>query len=300
MYGCISKSDRRAFTLVELLVVIAIIGILMAMILPAVQASRESGRRTQCANNVKQVGLSLQLHHNSKGSFPSGAVSKYKTDSSSSWCSSPGDSNGYAPWTVLILPYIEETAVYNQFNLKAYFNDASFNQIAPNDKITAMPIFQCPSDWGRYQELNSNYWGVAGGGTPACSGNGGTRDFFVNGVLFVNSMISVAKIRDGASHTFIVGETRYAGHNMPWSSSGKYDSLAAMVNVTGAREQINLYPEQTYNVPYSSRGFSSSHVAGCYFGLADGSVQYVLETVDLLIYQQMADRKDGEPSGAAL
>ncbi|MEX0818470.1 MAG: DUF1559 domain-containing protein, partial [Pirellulaceae bacterium] len=163
-------SKHRGFTLVELLVVIAIIGILVALLLPAVQAAREAARRMQCSNNLKQLGLALHNYHDTLKTFPPGYVSNRPgVEGSSSWCRSGGVQG--APWTALILPYMEQQNLHDQFNFNVPFQ-ATSNQMAPPNSNVVIPLdtYSCPSD----VRLGSNplwnsYFGVQGGGTaPDC------------------------------------------------------------------------------------------------------------------------------------
>src|SRR5258708_28234275 len=140
--------SRRGFTLVELLVVIAIIGVVIALLLPAVQKVRESANRITCANNVKQMGLALHMYHNDRNSFPQGFVS---TLSNPGWVIPPGNCNGEAGelgpgWSFfsLILPYIEQDNLYKSIQINLPITDAA-NDVA---RRTTVKTFLCPSDTG--------------------------------------------------------------------------------------------------------------------------------------------------------
>jgi prepilin-type N-terminal cleavage/methylation domain-containing protein len=128
-------SSRRGFTLVELLVVIAIIGTLVGLLLPAVQAARESARATQCRNNMKQVGLALQNFHDARKSFPHGARIPVTTASQGNW-----------NWRVDILPFMEEASLYTSLSRTASSNWRSDQASTTSRLYTAsIPAFQCPS-----------------------------------------------------------------------------------------------------------------------------------------------------------
>ncbi len=214
--------NRRptAFTLVELLVVIAIIGILVALLLPAIQAAREAARRTSCQNNFKQVGLALQNYHSARNHFPPGT-----TDHESE------NHEGYA-WAVRLLQYIEGGTIYDQID----FSDDGFigSTNEHNKRLmqdTQIASFNCPSsDQARY----SSYWngdlqvhigdmvGIAGAlppnaesvpqaerrwdanvMNPATASYGSTW----NGILFANSKVHIGQVTDGTSHVMAVAET---------------------------------------------------------------------------------------------
>ena len=132
-----SSKRRHGFTLVELLVVIAIIGILIALLLPAVQAAREAARRSQCTNNLKQIGVAIQNYHDTRKEI----VPRYL-----SWDPGNGtDTLGYASWSVLLLPYLEQENVYELFNVGTRIdtNPVGFNH--PLGRITAIPTYYCPT-----------------------------------------------------------------------------------------------------------------------------------------------------------
>ena len=305
---CPASEDRRGgFTLVEMLVVIAIIGILIALLLPAVQSAREAARRMQCSNNMKQLALGLHAYHAAFGHFPAGGIAPVTVDSTNTWCEGSGTIHASSPWTVAVLPFIEQQNLFDSFDQDERFSDSSFTTPAPNGDVVApasgeyvIPaVFICPSDYSRTHPLTNSYFGVDGGGpTPACSGNHGQRDFFINGILYVNSKTGIVDVRDGTTNVFMLGETRYSGGNQWWTSSGKVNTLGAFLcNLAGSREQINLHPSMTFGVPYVGRGFSSHHPGGCQFAMADGSVQFLAESMDLATYQQLGIRNDGGPVG---
>jgi prepilin-type N-terminal cleavage/methylation domain-containing protein len=301
---------RPGFTLVELLVVIAIIGVLVALLLPAVQAARESARRTQCKNNLKQLAIAIHNYHDTLRTFPPGYISNNPAvPGSSTWCqTSKGDNSQGAPWTVLILPYAEQKPLHDSFNFNVPFEDDSNLMSGPNDAlIVPLKMYQCPSDvrndiqagivnttMGKYW---SSYFGVQGGGAAPDCGNTSCsppneRGMYVTGILYGGSKLGFQNVTDGTANVFLLGETRYGSAS--WATSAKQDGCAYARNLAGAQDAINLYKTQGV---HDTRGFSSFHFGGCHFAMVDGSVQFVSQNIDLNLYRQLARRDDGFPSG---
>ena len=208
--------SKRAFTLVELLVVIAIIGILIALLLPAVQAAREAARRSQCTNNVKQLSLAVHNYHDTFKRIPSGSLSADPVNySTADWCSLSTPPRRGAPWTVLILPFIEQENLSNRFAMGEQFT-ATSNIVgsSTNDSLFDLnnAAFQCPSDPNSASDVNNcNYFGVQGGGPGSalsCGSNTDRRVFFVTGMMIHNGNLRFASVTDGTSNVFLIGETQ--------------------------------------------------------------------------------------------
>lgn len=192
---------RQAFTLVELLVVIAIIGILVALLLPAVQAAREAARRMSCGNNIRQIGLALQNHESALKQFPPGTVAKRYDDV-------PRTPWTFYRWSALAMlsPYLENTAAYNALDLSKPLYTVTFSitpENIPGSRIM-VPTFLCPSDDSRRLHPSfgpTNYAMCTGSGT-----NGGSPAN-TDGMFFVNSRIRTRDVADGLSNTIAVSES---------------------------------------------------------------------------------------------
>jgi prepilin-type N-terminal cleavage/methylation domain-containing protein/prepilin-type processing-associated H-X9-DG protein len=307
----------KGFTLLELLVVISIIGLLTGLLLPAVQAARETARRTQCANNLKQIGLALQQFHDAKLHFPAG-YSASATYSDGATDTSPGWG-----WASLILPYLEEANLYKtiRFDLPIQHpqNAAAIRTIVNS--------YLCPSDLGTDGNpapfpVPDGFGNTVAVATPssysACVGgdDSDTRASWGLGIFYRNSHTRMAEITDGTSHTITVGERAWSNAEGIWAGaiSGGV-CLRGPLNVcpgTGAA----WYPAPTLVQAHSHLNntntdtdgglddFSSRHPGGSNFVFADGSVHFLVSvpsdnpdgtyTQDSLIFQAMGTRAHGE------
>jgi prepilin-type N-terminal cleavage/methylation domain-containing protein/prepilin-type processing-associated H-X9-DG protein len=196
------RNRMRAFTLVELLVVIAIIGILVALLLPAIQAAREAARRSQCQNNLKQIGIAIHMHHDTKRQFPMGRDGRHQRSVS---------------WAYLILPYMEEKAIYDAFDeTKEVFDPANSRAMR-----TPIEVYACPTRRRAAADRNfdnddavptvlgvavlGDYAGNAGHDSRTDE-DGGRVDLTEAGPLITEYAMSERRIVDGLSKTFVVGE----------------------------------------------------------------------------------------------
>ena len=299
---------RRGFTLIELLVVIAIIAVLIALLLPAVQQARESARRTQCRNNLKQLGLALHNYHDSNQVFPMGL-------SDTVWGNSEILGDGWA-WGAAVLPFLDQAPLFNQFN----FGTNPY-AVGTNQSLIATPLaaFSCPSDIkpsttannggnagggkGTAAIATSSYMGSAGpfDGSPCVqSGTVPVPDARNIGLFQVNTSLSFRHITDGASNVFAVGEVR-------WIPNGTDATAAAFGSdrqfiyghvTTGGGPKCdnngvnnngfhlhNRWTRQKLNGPYLGaanleRSFHSAHVGGAHFLMGDGAVRFVSENIN--------------------
>jgi prepilin-type N-terminal cleavage/methylation domain-containing protein/prepilin-type processing-associated H-X9-DG protein len=297
---------RRGFTLVELLVVIAIIALLIGLLLPAVQSARESARRVSCGNAFRQIALALTSYTTLQEALPPGVVFDPQLPTAAppgNWCTNPQTPNrwGYEPWTVAVLPHLELVAVHDAFTIDTTpagrFADDQLNVPAPNaGRVVPLPVYQCPSD-ADGPALRTNYLGVQGGGaTASCTSTYG-RTWFNNGVLFGNSRITPGAIRDGLSNVFLVAESSYGNGAFTWATSGKFDGNATILQVAGARAAINTLNPAGWFAVTMGQGFSSRHPGGCGVAMADGSVHFLSDNIDIHTYRELAVRNDRAPSG---
>ncbi len=297
-----NSQKQKAFTLVELLVVIAIIGILIALLLPAVQAAREAARRMQCANNYKQIGIAAHSYHNAIGSFPMG-IAMWTNPGN---CSAPPNPvNSYYPgfsWSTFLLPYMEQGQIYDQIR----FEDASYGS-HQNFIVSANFIggYLCPSDPGS-KELVSftgnrsngptepedaaviHMAGIADSGDWTCDGTWPRSDG--NGLLFNLSRVKVGEITDGTSSTLFVGE-------IIGSKPGRHSGLFWISwNIATTQNGINL-PVRDPSITHwtkDSFGPSSYHPGGCHFLYADGSSHFIVETISQHVLSALTTRAGGE------
>lgn len=307
------RASRGAFTLVELLVVITIIGILIALLLPAVQAAREAARRMRCANGLKQIGLALHNYHSAHRVFPPGAITRLAVSA----CPLVGNETNDpgAPWSVLIAPFMEDTAQFEKYDFRKSFADLHWTTGAGNWRVQFQhnPKYHCPSDPNSTPgACNTNYFACQGGGvTPMCRATGDSgRVFFQNGIFFNNSSVRLADITDGSSNVFLVGETKYCPCKgsavspdayVSWDSGLRVYADASMSYTTvlcAAMEQINssnIDPAKAYPATVSTRTFGSNHPGGCHFAMADASVHFLSQTIDLQLYRELGIRDDNLP-----
>jgi len=317
--------SRRGFTLIELLVVIAIIAVLIALLLPAVQQAREAARRTQCKNNLKQLGLALHNYHDTHGVFPPEAV----------WGLGQPGSGTMLPrnhtWLAMILPQLEQTGLHQQIN----FSLPIWNQTLPDGtKVYSkqLSVLRCPSDGGfdsvsaTHDMAVTNYAGSEGY-------DWWMRDNEVLGNIFtLLGKVPISDIRDGTSNTVMVGEVTSFGYK-----NGGFNTNGTGVPRKGTAEAVfrpafvatpysdsqsttgNKFPKPdgsgvnsdwnyfknspgqykptfitAWGINCDFEGVTSMHTGGVQVMMADGSVRFLSQTMDWITYRNMNTKSDGE------
>jgi prepilin-type N-terminal cleavage/methylation domain-containing protein len=318
-------SLRKGFTLVELLVVIAIIGVLIGLLIPAVQAVRESARRSTCANNVKQLALACHNYLDAFGTLPPGAKTDRLDGTTDAACfmdridgATATSNDAKAPWSVLILPFLDDLArqqSYGDLNTAFFclYQDASTARKDTQFKPNA--AFKCPSDAAAGSSCHTNYFACQGGGTSSdrkCTAARGI--LYDNGAIFNNSKIRIKDLVDGTTYVVLLGETKYCGHNtVPsvgntyagWdssyraagSTSGPFNVCATEggINSSNLRGSQHRYANQSLWSPGTTT-FGSEHAArGATFAMVDGSVLFLSETINISVYRNLGKRASGEP-----
>ena len=302
------RSFRRAFTLIELLVVIAIIAVLIALLLPAVQQAREAARRTQCRNNLKQMGLALHNYHDTHLVFPPGEVGgwgQYPSAAPTTWRQMNG--------LVFLLPFMEQTYTYNLMNFSdvfgAYNGGATTVNVLPANHLEARATkivgFTCPSDGGpQFDPGDGQHYGCGGIGTGisyrssyhynvnGTHNQGRWQDFGVatRPAFGGGSNCRISNITDGTSHTALVAETVFdcsSGRISPWFC---VQHAGTGVNLSAG---INRFLAGTQRLVTYSTNASSSHTGGCHVLMGDGAVRFVSQGINNTMLTNLSWIADG-------
>ena len=251
------QRTQRAFTLVELLATMAIVALLVALLLPSVQAARSASRKTTCMNNLRQIGTALLLHHDAFGAFPAGGME---------WRPPGNRVNRQLAWSAFLLPFLDERAIYAELNFDLPF-DAAENA-APASVI--VPTYVCPTST-RGATL------VAGRGPCDYGGIFGERITGPNqppkGAMIYDRAFRLSEFVDGASQTLIVGEDTH------WSE-GQW--------INGRNVFDQAYPVNA--APPFENDLRSDHVGGAYGVLADAAVRWLADDTDELALAALCTR----------
>ncbi|MBN2294794.1 MAG: DUF1559 domain-containing protein [Pirellulales bacterium] len=323
---------KSAFTLVELLVVIAIIGILIALLLPAVQAAREAARRSQCMNNFRQIGVALHNYHSTVGRFPPAGLGY-------GWCWYPqynaGESIKNLNGLLLLLPYLGEQPLYDKYdmnasatnNVRGPYGDTTSQGVLAGDAVASgnaeivsrqLAIFTCTSDTGNpFLGDNEPYGIKAGSGYLGAKTN---YDFSTDGTHTLsfqcqgwsrvpsnkrrmfgeNSDTKVRDVTDGTAHTFAMAETLFEvfnGECSPWGYRGW-----VQVGVDVGYNGINTW-ESSWTIAHNTTRFGqlgtwasagSMHPGGCHMLMGDGSAHFFADTTDSVILTYLSTMAGGE------
>lgn len=316
-----ARSLPAGFTLVELLVVIAIIGILVGLLLPAVQSAREAARRSQCLNNLRQLGLACHNYADTNKGFPSSA-----------------DKNHGGSFLFEILPFLEQEALHSQFDLSRHVADEVNRHLwsqpltmarcpsQSNDRLTLVSAVPGPNEFLDDVDWRSHYLAVMGAKEtcdtdPArnnpytmlrpkelCVANsaveGGSAN---NGMMFPESRVKFKDVTDGTSNTFLIGEfswdagimrvwvvgsLRYPGTSFRAAHKWAYGARNVALPLNTATSSREL--DSSGSRPQNDASFGSLHPGGCHFAFADGSSRFIQENISLGLLKGMASRNVGE------
>jgi prepilin-type N-terminal cleavage/methylation domain-containing protein len=321
---------RKGFTLIELMVVVAIIGVLVALLMPAMQAAREASRRAKCQNNLRQLGLALLNFEQANSRLPVGARAQ----------TIPGFSLGSfgSSWWIDILPHIEQTEVFNRFDKKSINNGFALINVK-NAQLAdglEMDLMFCPSSpldhfefVGSIRMAIPAYVGIAGAGNDenfhesrvnVCCETSRKGEIGAGGVLIPNASVKLREVTDGTARTLVFGETSdvaynalgqarrvEGGHQLGWIAGTNV--IGTPPNYAQPHDAYNiitiLYPPNERNYELSgidrdhgpNNPFISAHPGGVNSLTLGGSVLFLADEIQLTILKQAATRDDGQVGG---
>jgi hypothetical protein len=301
--------------------------VLIGLLLPAVQAARESARRSRCQNNLKQLGLAMHSHHDARNKLPPGYMLVPDPALGNPWAHR--DLERRFGWGMLLLPYLEESSIYDKH--ASAIADPAGNMPSPSatNGLRSRPsVFVCPSDtlpvatlWGGRDYGSSNYVGCYGRTNEMAGQNVGNFDS-ATGVLHATSKVGFKDITDGTSQTILIGEVSSldrhygtslaAANNSPGFIGGIWAGIPSSLKWDGMVLR-DTHPDHPINSRFSDAeldgssygkhdGFGSQHQGGALFVFCDGSVRFLNQNIQsssspLGTYQRLGDKADGLPVG---
>ena len=318
-----AKDSRRirGFTLVELLVVIAIIGMLVGLLLPAVQQAREAARQMQCSNNLKQMGIASLNHESTTRSLPSGGWDGY-------WVGDADQGFGAAQpggWAYSLLPFMEQNALWQLGMNGTVETDQTQKDGAKTRAETVVGVFNCPSrraaktypyvlsavlintaactmtgkiDYaGNGGDTTNGNWNSAGYGTSPntiAKGKSQLKSITCSGVTFFKSIVSFGEIRDGSSNTYLIGEKYLNPTAYETGKDGGDDIVVCCGNDEDIIRSGNTQPAQDRIGAANHTSFGSCHAGSFGMAMCDGSTQRISYSIDLEINRYLANKADGK------
>ncbi|MBM4076410.1 MAG: DUF1559 domain-containing protein [Planctomycetes bacterium] len=296
-----SKHHRFGYTLIEVLIVVAIISVIVSILLPAVQRSREAARRVQCRNNLKQLGIALHSYHDTHSTFPMGYH----------WPLGTG-------WTYHILPFIEQGPLFSSFavNTPSTWTSSIWRDGAPEAALKVpIPLFRCPSSTSPTALNNVNgisvripcdYLACASGNrtTDSSTSVNGVGAEGLDGLFFRISRVRITHINDGTSNTIALGETFYESPEVDHWAIGSDDlGRRGIPDTSDASEflgslgvDLNLFDDQSSRDAIEI-SFKSKHPGGVHLLLADGTVRFVSENISSYVRKALGTRNGKETVG---
>jgi prepilin-type N-terminal cleavage/methylation domain-containing protein len=316
---------KRGFTLIELLVVIAIIAILIALLLPAVQQAREAARRTQCKNNLKQLGLALHNYADVFLQFPIGVLNPgVQTVASLPYTSTCATDCRNTPWSLMILPYLDQSPMYNQLNFSLPMSSAQRSGTGPANAVVAInaavwattdiTVFKCPSDqiYGDPQnQPGTAHYAITNGRRtsywwPTVEGSGRLEDIGVmwkqdtyayRTIMGINGGARIADISDGTSNTFALVETPFKKNNVfygpfwnAWNYTSGVEFGSNLMNAKGGCGGGSSGCTYAW-------GSGSKHVGGMQALMCDGTVRFISENILFANLQYLSGISEGVTVG---
>jgi prepilin-type N-terminal cleavage/methylation domain-containing protein/prepilin-type processing-associated H-X9-DG protein len=297
------SGNRRGFTLIELLVVMAIIGVLVSLLVPAIQRVREAARRAQCLNHLKQIGLALQNYHQAQGSFPPAYQFVMPEEGAPPWDTAPGWG-----WGTFLLPFLDQEPLFRQIDLSVPIEES----IHATVRTTPLRVFTCPTDreTGTYMLKKISMKDLVEAATNSYAANYGyghdigESPSYGTGIFCRNSKTRIAEVTDGVSTTLAIGERGAFFVRTPWAGAIN----GGTVSITpGAPVNSNIMEEAPVQVMASANGttplndtdsspylFFSPHSNIVNFAFADGSVRGIATSMSPMILAALATRGGAE------